>query len=323
MTRAAHDPFGFDEATAAAWLGGVRTVLWSYFRPQVIGAEHLPKGPAQIVGCHSGVIPYDAAAVLVAHHDATGRYARAIGDNLFGQIDIVREFLSRSGAVIGRPDVVEALLRADHHVLVFPGGARDMERSYLTDRYTVLPHRGYAPGHGGYIKIALRTRTPIVPLAVVGAEEAHVMLGNVPLIARLVGAPLFPVVLFPLPLPVKLYIRFGEPIHLPGTPADARNQTRVDALNQMVRRRVQALIDDTLRRRDGIIFSTYRASQPRTANGRNSSSTISPRSSRVAPIVSGRDRGTGQWTTWIVRRAPRYARPQRSRYSGRTGKRFP
>ena len=262
MARAAHDPFGFDEATAAAWLGAVRTALWLYFRPQVLGAEQLPKGPAQIVGCHSGVIPYDAAAVLVAHHDATGRYARAIGDNLFGQIDIVREFLSRSGAVIGRPDVVEALLRAGHHVLVFPGGARDMERSYLTDRYTVLPHRGYAPGHGGYVKIALRTQTPIVPLAVVGAEEAHVMLANVPLVARLVGTPFFPVVLFPLPLPVKLYVRFGEPIHLRGTPADARNQTRVDALNQMVRRRVQALIDDTLRRRDGVIFSTYREPPP-------------------------------------------------------------
>ena len=263
MARRARDPFGFDEATAAAWLGGVRAVLWPYFRPQVIGAEHLPTGAAQIVGCHSGVIPYDAATVLVAHYDATGRYARAIGDNLFGQIALVRDFLSRSGAVVGRPDVVEALLRAGHHVLVFPGGARDMERSYLTDRYTVLPHRGYAPGHGGYIKIALRTRTPIVPLAVVGAEEAHVMLANVPPLARIVGLPLFPFVMFPLPLPVKLYIRFGTPIHLPGTPADARSQKRVDALNEMVRGRVQALIDDTLQRRDGVIFSTYRASPPR------------------------------------------------------------
>ena len=263
MARAAHDPFGFDEATAAAWLGAVRTALWLYFRPQVIGAEQLPKGPAQIVGCHSGVIPYDAAAALVAIHDATGRFSRAIGDKLFGQLAFIRDFLSSQGAVVGRPEVVEALLRAGHLVLVFPGGALDMERPYLTQRYTVLAHRGYAPGHGGYIKIALRTRTPIVPLAVVGAEEAHVMLGTVAPIARFIGLPFFPLVLSPVPLPVKLYIRFGAPIHLRGTPADARNQTRVDALNQMVRRRVQALIDDTLRRRDGVIFSTYRASQPR------------------------------------------------------------
>ena len=132
-----------------------------------------------------------------------------------------------------------------------------MERPYLTQRYRVLPHRGFAPGHGGYIKIALRTRAPIVPLAVVGAEEAHVMLANLPRIARLVGVPFFPLLLLLLPLPVKLYVRFGPPIVLPGTAADANDQHKVDQLNAMVRRRVQQLIDDTVRRRRGIILSEY------------------------------------------------------------------
>ena len=175
----------------------MRSTLWPYFRPRVIGAEHLPKGRALIVGCHSGVIPYDAACTLVAIHDATGRFSRAIGDNLFGQIGVVQDFLRRQGAVVGRPEVVEQLLRAGQYVLVFPGGARDMERPYLTQRYRVLPHRGFAPGHGGYIKIALRTRSPIVPLAVVGAEEAHVMLASLPPVARVLGVPLFPLLLFP------------------------------------------------------------------------------------------------------------------------------
>ena len=248
---------GFDAATAARWLGYVRGALWPYFRPRVIGSEHLPKGRALIVGCHSGVIPYDAACTLVAIHDATGRFSRAIGDNLFGQIGVVQDFLRRQGAVVGRPEVVEQLLRAGQYVLVFPGGARDMERPYLTQRYRVLPHRGFAPGHGGYIKIALRTRSPIVPLAVVGAEEAHVMLTNLPPIARALGVPLFPLLLFQAPLPVKLYVRFGSPIVLPGTPADAKDQQKVDQLNRMVRRRVQQLIDDTVRRRSGVIWSTF------------------------------------------------------------------
>ncbi len=251
------DSDGFDAATASRWLGYVRSVLWLYFRPRVIGAEQLPKGRALIVGCHSGVIPYDAACTLVAIHDATGRFSRAIGDNLFGQIGFVQDFLQRQGAVVGRPEVVERLLRANQYVLVFPGGARDMERSYLTQRYRVLSHRGFAPGRGGYIKLALRTRAPIVPLAVVGAEEAHVMLANLPPVARAVGAPFFPWLLFPLPLPVKLYVRFGAPIVLPGTAADAKDQDKVDALNKMVRRRVQQLIDDTVRRRRGIILSAY------------------------------------------------------------------
>jgi 1-acyl-sn-glycerol-3-phosphate acyltransferase len=254
-TRRSSD--GFDAAATARWLGYVRSTLWPYFRPRVIGTEHLPKGRALIVGCHSGVIPYDAACTLVAIHDATKRFSRAIGDNLFGQIGLVQDFLRRQGAVVGRPEVVARQLRAGNYVLVFPGGARDMERPYLTQRYRVLPHRGFAPGHGGYIKIALRTRSPIVPLAVVGAEEAHVMLGNVPPIARVLGVPFFPLLLFPLPLPVKLYIRFGPPIVLPGTAADANDQVKVDQLNKMVRRQVQHLIDDTVRRRRGVILSAY------------------------------------------------------------------
>ncbi|MBI1815830.1 MAG: acyltransferase family protein [Deltaproteobacteria bacterium] len=252
------DPFGFDPTTAERWLGYVRAVLWPYFRPQVMGTEHLPRGRALIVGCHSGVVPYDAACTLVAIHEATGRFSRAIGDNLFGRIGVVENFLRRQGALVGHPDVVAGLLRAGHMVLVFPGGAKDMERPYLTQRYQVLPHRGFAPGRGGYIKLALRTRTPIVPLAVVGAEEAHVMLGSVPGLGPVLGMPFFPLLLFPVPLPVRLYIRFGKPITLPGTPADAHDQTRVDQLNEMVRRRIQRLIADTVTRRRGLIFSEYR-----------------------------------------------------------------
>lgn len=256
MSRRA-DPLGFDPTTAARWLGFVRATAWRYFRPQVIGAECIPKGRALIVGCHSGVIPYDAACALVAIHDATGRFARAIGDHLFGRIRGVEDFLRQQGALVGSPEVVEAVLRAGHLLLLFPGGSRDMERPYLTQRYQVLPHRGFAPGRGGYIKIALRTRTPIVPLAVVGAEEAHVMLGTLPFLPRVIGLPFLPLFLFPVPVPAKLYIRFGEPIVLPGTPADADNQRRVDQLNTLVRQRVQQLIDDTVRRRRGVIFSTY------------------------------------------------------------------
>lgn len=140
--------FGFDEAVAARWLGYVRAALWPYFRPQVIGAENLPAGRALIVGCHSGVLPYDAACTLIAVHEATGRCARSIGDRLFARFAPVENFLRQQGACVGRPPVVEALLRAGNLVLLFPSDARDMERPYLTQRYTVLPHRGFARGHG-------------------------------------------------------------------------------------------------------------------------------------------------------------------------------
>ena len=266
------DAFGFEEATAERWLGLVRTALWPYFRPHIIGAEHLPqRGRAMIVGCHYGVIPYDTACALTAIHEATGRFARAVGDNFFASIPAVERFLHRVGAVVGRPDVLERILRAGHMVLVIPGGAKDSARRYLTQRYHALPIRGFAPGRGGYVKIALRTRSPIIPFAAVGGEEAHVMLGTVPFVDRLLGVPFLPVVLFPLPLPTKLYIRFGEPMRLPGTPADADDQRTVDELNTLVRKQVQHLIDDTLRHRQGIVFSTYVGRQPQPRRSRVSS----------------------------------------------------
>jgi len=249
----------FDRASAERWLGYARAVLWPYFRPRVIGAENIPReGCALIVGCHSGGLPYDAACTLVAIHEATGRFARAIGDEFFGRSKLVEDFLARQGAYVGRRGLVEDLLRRGHLVLLFPGGSKDMERSYLTDRYRVVPHRGWAAGRGGYIKIALRVGSPIVPLAVVGAEEAHVVLTTLPPLARMLGVPYVPVPLFPFPLPVKLYIRFGKPTALLGSAADAENQEYVDRLNRMVRRRLQRLIDDTRKRRSGIVWSTYR-----------------------------------------------------------------
>jgi hypothetical protein len=92
---------------------------------------------------------------------------------------------------------------------------------------------------------------------VVGAEEAHVMLGTVPVLDRVLRVPFFPLLLFPLPLPVKLYVRFGKPIELDGKPSDAADQRKVDRLTTMVRKKLQALIDDTLHHRHGLILSSY------------------------------------------------------------------
>jgi len=249
----------FDPAATRASLARVRRTVGRYFRMEVRGGEHLIPGRCMVVGCHSGVVPYDAACTLVAIEQSTGRLARAVGDRLFGRLKLVENYLRRRGAIVGRRGETAALLRAGNIVLVFPGGAADMTRPIWRDAYRVLPHKGFAPGRGGYIKIALRTRSPIVPLAVVGAEEAHLMLANLPRLANWLRLPLLPILASPLPLPVKLYVRFGPPIHLGRGPEAARNQSIVDRLNTRVRRAVQRLIDDTRRRRHGVIWSTYHA----------------------------------------------------------------
>jgi 1-acyl-sn-glycerol-3-phosphate acyltransferase len=250
------DPLGLDPAVAKRWFFVLDQTLGRYFRPTVIGAENLPAGRCLVVGCHSGVMPYDAACLVLAIRKHTGRFARAIGDRFFGRHAAIERLLRACGAMIGEPAAVEAALRRDELVVVFPGGALDMCRP-IWERYRVRGHRGFAPGHGGYVKAALRTGSPIVPVAIVGAEETHLMLGDVAPVARLLGVPFFPIIASPLPLPAHLYLRFGAPIHLPAPPGAAEVQSLVDRLNRDVRRTLQALIDDTVRRRRGIYWSTY------------------------------------------------------------------
>jgi 1-acyl-sn-glycerol-3-phosphate acyltransferase len=250
------DAAGFDPARARRALFMVDQLVCRYFRMTVIGGHNLPPGRALIIGCHSGGLPWDAACLVVAIQRATRRFSRNAGDRIFGRFAAVERFLGARGAVIGDPSQLEALLAQDELVVLFPGGAKDMTRP-IWERYRVKPHRGFAPGRGGYIRLALRTRSPIVPVAIVGAEETHLLLANLAPVARLLALPYVPLFLSPLPLPARIYVRFGAPIRLAATPEAAADQETVDRLNVEVRHGLQALIDDTRRRRRGIYWSSY------------------------------------------------------------------
>ncbi|MEE8311119.1 MAG: lysophospholipid acyltransferase family protein [Candidatus Binatia bacterium] len=245
----------------------LRQTLCRYFRLEVHGGENLPQGRCMIVGCHGGVMPYDAACTLVAVEQETGRLALSLGANMWGQIELVDEFLSARGMFVGTREELARRLDEENIVLVMPGGTEDMTRPIWRDAYRVLPHKGFARGKGGYIKTALETVSPIVPLAIVGTEEAHGLLWNSTWLAGLLGTPFFPIVASPLPLPVKIYVRFGEPIHFAEEPEAANDQAVVDRLNLRVRRTVQELIDDTVERRSGIIWSSYDTSPRKPKRG--------------------------------------------------------
>jgi hypothetical protein len=146
--------------------------------------------------------------------------------------------------------------RGEPRRLLFPGGADDMLRP-VWRRYRLAGNRGLKPGHGGYIKASLRTGSPIVPVACVGTEEIHMMLGDMPALARLLGVPFFPIVASPFPLPARIYLRFGRPIRFAEPPAAADDQATVDWLNGMIQQKLQALIDDTRRHRRGVYWSRY------------------------------------------------------------------
>lgn len=241
------DPWGFETETA------VLSLVWStllyryYFRVQTRGIENLPRGRVLLIGNHAGQIALDAvmigtATVLEAEPP---RMVRGMGEYWLPRLPFFNVAMVRAGSVVGTPKNCTDLLDHDEAVIAFPEGVRGMNKSF-TERY-VLQEFGL-----GFLRLALETNTPIVPVAVVGSEEQAPSLGNFRPLADLLGMPAFPLVLTPLPLPTRYHIEFGEPMHFTGNPRD--EDRVVGAQVEQVKRRLHDMIADGLARRDGIFW---------------------------------------------------------------------
>jgi 1-acyl-sn-glycerol-3-phosphate acyltransferase len=221
-----------------------------------VGLEHVPRsGRALLVANHAGVLPWDAAMMATAIgrglHGA--RHPRfLVLDWAFG-LPWVAPAIRRYGGVPASPHNAIRLLGQEHLVMVFPEGAKGTGKAY-GDRYRLERF-----GRGGFVELALRTGAPIVPCAVVGSEEIYPKIGELPGLARLIGAPYFPVTpTFPLlgplgtiPLPSRWRIAFGAPIDLSGHgPAAADDRGLVLSLADDVRDQVQGMVHRELARRE-------------------------------------------------------------------------
>jgi 1-acyl-sn-glycerol-3-phosphate acyltransferase len=252
---------GFDPVTTRREFFLIEQLAGRYFRAKTIGAENIPPGRAIVVAHHSGVVPWDALLLVSEIYRLTGRFSWNAGHHYWGRHGFWKNLLVPTGMVLGGREDFEALLRKDELCMIFVDAGEGNRRAYYLDRerYKVQPLKGFAPGCGGYVKMALRTGSPVVPVAIVGTEEVHYCLGDVPQLAEYFDVPVFPLVASPVPLPARIYIRFGEAIRFDAGPEAADDQPLVDELNEGVRSALQALIDDTLRRRKGIYWSSYDA----------------------------------------------------------------
>jgi 1-acyl-sn-glycerol-3-phosphate acyltransferase len=166
-------------------------------------------------------------------------------------LPFVSSFFSRLGSVVGAPDNARRLLEREEAVLVFPEGVRGISKPY-TQRYQLQDF-----GHG-FMRIALSAKAPIVPVAVIGAEEQYVNVGNSAFVAKLLGSPVCPIIpqmLLPfgqMPLPTKYRIYFGEPMHLTGD-ADESEASIAEKVF-LVRQSIQSLLTEGLRSRRGVFF---------------------------------------------------------------------
>jgi 1-acyl-sn-glycerol-3-phosphate acyltransferase len=211
------DPFG---ASLDYTLTAVAPLLWMYrhyHRVKVTGLEHVPAGRVLLVSNHSGQLPVDGAMIGVAMlvEADPPRAIRSMVEKWVPTLPWVSTFMARVGQVVGTPENCKRLLEAGEAVLVFPEGARGISKPYA-QRYQLQPFGT------GFLRLALETDTPVVPVGVVGAEEQAPALANIRPLARALGFPAFPITptLLPVPLPSRYHILFGEPLRFGGRPDD-------------------------------------------------------------------------------------------------------
>lgn len=247
-----YDPWGFSPAFAKLGYSFAKRTLVPYFRPTIRGIEHIPAGRVLLVPNHSGQLPFDGVliALTMILHGKPPRAIRAMVERAFPSMPFVNEILTRGGAVLGDPVNCRNLLEEEQAIVVFPEGARGGGKLWK-HRYQ-LQHFGR-----GFMRLALQTRTPIVPVGVVGGEESIISIYNAKYLARLLGLPYVPISpLLPLigplalaPMPVKFHIAFGEPLRFEGPHDD--EDARIDEKVEVVKDSIRTLIEQQRSARRG------------------------------------------------------------------------
>jgi len=211
------DPFGLElDFTKAA----IAPVLWlyrNYFRVETHGIEQVPSGRVMLISNHSGQLPLDGAMIAMALllEGEPPRVVRAMVEKWAPTLPFVAPFFARIGQVVGTQENCRRLLAAGETIMVFPEGTRGLNKTY-EKRYR-LQEFGT-----GFMRIAVETQTPVVPIAVIGAEEQAPALFDFKPVAKVLGFPSLPITptLLPLPLPVKYHLWFGEPMRFAGSRED-------------------------------------------------------------------------------------------------------
>nr|WP_225853597.1 lysophospholipid acyltransferase family protein [Micromonospora sp. AMSO31t] len=249
------DEFGFDpDLTDAVFHPLVRLLYRDWFRTEVSGVEHVPaEGAGLVVGNHSGTVALDALVLATALHDRhpERRYLRLLGADLVFRMPVVSEIARKTGGTVACNPDAERLLGNGELVGVFPEGFKGVGKLYA-DRYKLQRF-----GRGGFVSAALRTGTPIVPVAIVGGEEIYPMLADIKPLARLLKLPYFPVTpTFPwlgplgmVPLPSKWLIEFCPPIPTAHLRDSADDPLVVFNLADQVRETIQQTLHRLLERR--------------------------------------------------------------------------
>jgi 1-acyl-sn-glycerol-3-phosphate acyltransferase len=231
-----------------------------WFRVEWEGLEKIPaEGGALLVANHAGAIPSDAPVIMHGIEKELGRPVYGMADYFFRTVPVVGTLWARGGGVPAHPANAYRLLKEQQQLaVVFPEGTKGPSKSF-TDRYQLRRF-----GRGGFVEIAMRAGVPVIPVAVIGSEEAMPVIFRLPTLAKALGVPYVPITanmlaMGPLgilmPFPAKFKLRVLDPIHF-DVPADQErySKSRIMEEAERIRSQLQESVYDMLRDRRSVWF---------------------------------------------------------------------
>jgi 1-acyl-sn-glycerol-3-phosphate acyltransferase len=252
--RGEQDEFGFNLDTFCDWEPIFRFFYDDYFSVQTIGMENIPaNGRAVLAGNHSGGLPIDAFMTSMAIYNLHPhpRRVRFLSLDCLRKLPLLGGVLTSMGAVPATFATAQKLLENDELVFFYPEGPRGTGKRFSM-RYRL---HNFDPG---FIKAAILTGSPVIPVTVVGGDEIYPLLGDLPQIARLINVPYYPITpTFPwlpppasfVPTPIRMLIKFGKPIHLDYPPERAHDHKLRIRLTREIQYQIQREINELLRLR--------------------------------------------------------------------------
>jgi 1-acyl-sn-glycerol-3-phosphate acyltransferase len=249
-----YDPYGFHPDQAWRFLIGPALMYRHYFRVETQGIERVPTGGVLLIGNHAGQFAYDGAMAAMAMllEAEPPRLARGMGEYFLWKVPWMGIMASRIGTMVGTPENCVAMLEAGECVMAFPEGARGANKPFHK-RYQ-LQRFGL-----GFMRLALQTGVPIVPMGIVGSEEQQPGFANLEGVAERLGLPSLPITVTQpwlgpvgsaMALPVKYHIYFGDPLYFEGEAHD--EDAAIEARVEVVKQAMLGLLDRGRRERTGI-----------------------------------------------------------------------
>ncbi len=234
------DPYGVSKKHLKVAFTALGFLYRRYFRVKAFGIANVPpRGRAMLVGNHSGGVAIDGAMVLASMllEMDPPRLAHAMADKFINTLPLASLWSSRTGQLTGLPEHALRLLEDDRMLIVFPEGARGTAKLY-TERYSLVDFGS------GFIRLALKTRSPIIPFGFLGGGAAIPTITNAYALGKLLGVPYIPVTpyLVSLPLPVSLEVHYGSAMVFEGNGSE--DDSVIDGYVAQVKQRIADLIEN-------------------------------------------------------------------------------